>query len=141
MQAKELFWIGAGAILVTNISIVTTLIATGFLGSKQEPELEVIEMIDTELVPAQPYKPKAIHSMAKAMYACEDRVHAANANRKISYEFDTVASRYNEDEGLYSIFIETHTTSRSNKPQKDFSVICNVSDQDLKVVSYTALPM
>jgi hypothetical protein len=139
MQAKQFFLVGAGALVLMNISIVTTLVATGFLGSEKEPD--IIEIADPELLPTEPKKPKIIHSMAKAMYVCEDKVHAANATKNISYEFDTVASRYNEDEGLYSIFIETHTASRSSEPQKNFSVICNVSDSDLTIAGYTVLPM
>lgn len=139
MQAKELFLFGAGAILITNISVVATLVATGFLGGEKEPD--AIEIVDTAPAAAEPHQHKVIHSLAKAMYACEDKLHAANANQNISYEFDTVASRYKPEEGLYSIFIETHTASRTNEPQKDFSVICDVSDQDLKIAGYKVLPM
>jgi hypothetical protein len=138
MKSKELILFGAVAMLLTNLSIIATLVATGFIViPESDPEPEEV----TPEEPIEPYKPAIIHSMSKAMYICEDKVTAANASKLISYEFDPVASRYNEDAGIYSIFIETHSASRAGSPQLDFGVTCDVSDKDLKIVGYKVLPM
>ncbi len=141
MQTKEYLLIGAIAVLLANVSIVATLFATGYIGHHDPEPEEEPEPVAEETLPLEPPKPSIIHSMAKAMYACEDKLNSANKGKEFSYEFDTVASRYNNDEGKYMIFIETHTSSRNNAPQQDNSVICEVSDEDLSIKGYKVLPL
>ncbi|GAA5316873.1 MAG: hypothetical protein AseanaTS_20770 [Candidatus Pelagadaptatus aseana] len=135
--------VGAVAVLLTNVSIVATLLATGAIGDSEE---EVVEEPQPEVAAEaaaepQPPKPTVIHSMAKAMYVCEDKLLTSSSGKEISHQFDTVASRYTPDENKYVIFIETQTSSRNSAPQKDNSIICEVSDQDLSVKGWKVLPL
>lgn len=141
MQRKEYLLIGAIAALLGNVSIFTTLFLTGNIGYHEVESAAEPEPVAETAAPIEPPKPSIIHSMAKAMYSCEDKLNAANKGKEFSYEFDTVASRYNSDEGKYMIFIETHTSSRNNAPQQDHSVICEVSDEDLSIKGYKVLPL
>lgn len=142
MQTKEYLLIGAIAALLANVSIVATLFATGYIGHHDpEPEPEPEPEVAEATLPPEPPKPTVLHSMAKAMYTCEDKLNTANKGKEFSYEFDTVASRYDADQGKYMIFIETHTSSRNSAPQQDHSVICEVSDEDLSIKGYKVLPL
>lgn len=142
MQTKEYLLVGAVAVLLTNLSIVATLFATGYFGDSAAEEVVIEEPPATEEIPPpEPPQPKVLHSMAKAMYTCEDKLLGGKSNTEIGYQFDTVASRYSPEEEKYIIFIETHTTSRSDAPQKDSSIICEVSDSDLSVKGWKVLPL
>jgi hypothetical protein len=144
MRAKEYLMVGAIAVLLTNVSVVGTLVATGFIGDSEEEVVEEPEVEDTaeaELAEPQPPKPAVIHSMAKAMYACEDKLATSSSGKELSHQFDTVASRYTPEENKYVIFIDTQSSSRNSAPQKDNSIICEVSDQDMAIKGWKVLPL
>ncbi|MGH1374294.1 MAG: hypothetical protein ACRBBW_19820 [Cellvibrionaceae bacterium] len=141
MQPKEIVFVTVGALLLSNVSIIGTLFATGYFddGSDTEETIEEAEVAEAP-PPPPPEPPKAQrHSMSQAWYVCEDKVNESNTSKRFSYSFDSVASRYNEDSQTYQIFIETQTASRANSPMETKEVTCEVSAVDMSILSYAAM--
>jgi len=136
MQPKEILLVAVGALLLTNVSIIGTLFATGYFSDGTQAE-EVVEeeIVEAAAPPPEPPKPQ-LHSMSQAWYLCEDRVNASNSAKRFSYSFDSVASRYNEDSQTYQIFIESQTASRAEAPMETREVTCEVSAVDMSISSY-----
>lgn len=138
MQPKEIVLVAVGAFLLTNVSIIGTLFATGYFSNDtQADEIEEIPEKVIEVPPPLPPKAQR-HSMSQAWYVCEDKVTTSNASKRFSYSFDSVASRYNDDTQIYQIFIETQTASRADSPMETKEVTCEVSAVDMTIVSYAA---
>lgn len=169
MHKKELIIIAAGILLLTNVSLIT-LYATGHFDSpeekaaKQQARLDAKQVAIAEAAQAEeqarlaeeaaanapelgpdglplPPKKTVIHSMAKAAYLCEDKLKASSSGKEVSYQFDAIASRYTEEAMQYSIYFETQTTSRTEAPQKDMNVTCDVSAESMEIIGYKVLPM
>lgn len=166
MQAKELLIVTGAIILLSNVSIIGTLYATGQFDSAEEIAAQEQAAAEEQAAEAQaleetrlaeeaaanapelgpdglplPPKKTIIHSMAKASYLCEEKLKEANANKEVSYQFDAVASRYTEEVMQYSIYFETQTTSRTDAPQVDNSVTCEVSAETMEIIGYKVLPL
>jgi len=170
MQAKELLLVTGGIILMSNLSIIGTLYATGQFDSAAEIAIQeqaaIQALAEQQAADAQaledarlaeeaaanapelgpdglPLPPKkiVIHSMAKASYLCEEKLKEANANKEVSYQFDAVASRFTDEMLQYSIYFETQTISRTDAPQVDTSVTCEVSAETMEIIAYKVLPM
>jgi len=170
MQTKELLLVTAGIILLSNISIVGTLYATGQFDSAAEvaaqKHADAQALAEQQVADAQaleearlaeetaanapelgpdglplPPKKTVIHSLAKASYLCEEKLKLANINKEVSYQFDAVASRFTEEMMQYSIYFATQTSSRTDAPQKDMNVTCDVSAETMEIVGYMVLPM
>jgi hypothetical protein len=138
MQPKEIVLVAVGAFLLTNVSIIGTLFATGYFSNDtQADEIEETPEKVIEVPPPPPPKAQR-HSMSQAWYVCEDKVTVSNASKRFSYSFDSVASRYNDDTQIYQIFIETQTASRADSPMETKEVTCEVSAVDMTIVSYAA---
>lgn len=144
MQPKEMLLVAVGAFVLTNVSIVGTLFATGYFSDETQAGELAVEEAEEEIAeeepvpPPPPPKPK-LHSMSKAWYVCEDKLVAANNAKRFSYQFDSVASRYNEDTEIYQVFIETQTASRADAPMVTSEVTCEVSAVDMSIVGYKAM--
>ncbi len=140
MQPKEMLFVAVGALLLSNISIVGTLFATGYFSNDTQAE-EIEETPAAAIKPPPPPEPPKAqrHSMSQAWYVCEDKVTESNASRRFSYSFDSVASRYNDDTQIYQIFIETQTASRADSPMETKEVTCEVSAVDMSIISYAAM--
>ncbi|NIB42013.1 hypothetical protein HBA55_20580 [Pseudomaricurvus alkylphenolicus] len=145
MQPKEIMIVVGGALLLTNLSIVGTLFATGYFDSDKTTESkEAAAAQENEIEePAPgaitPPKKRALHSMAKAMYLCEDKLNAANTGKRMSYEFNAVASRFDTETDSYTIFINTQTASRASAPEESAEVTCEVSAADLSITNYKVM--
>lgn len=138
MQPKEIVLVAVGAFLLTNVSIIGTLFATGYFSNDTQAD-EIEETPEKVIEAPPPPPPKAQrHSMSQAWYVCEDKVTVSNSSKRFSYSFDSVASRYNDDTQIYQIFIETQTASRADSPMETKEVTCEVSAVDMTIVSYAA---
>ena len=147
MQRKETILVIVGAFLLTNLSILATLFVTGHFdqGDKQQKEEPAektpakddatSEEQAAEVVEPPPSKPK-IRSMGEAMYLCEDRLMADYSTKRISYQFDTVASYFSSDTGNYLAVIQVHTPSRLGAPQENLEVTCEVSAIEGNIVNF-----
>jgi len=170
MQTKELLIVTGSIILLSNVSIIGTLYATGQFDSAEEIAAQeaaaTLALAEEQAAEAQaleearlaeeaaanapelgpdglplPPKKTVIHSMAKASYLCEEKLKQTNANKEVSHQFDAVASRYTEEMMQYSIYFETQTTSRTDAPQTDNTVTCEVSAETMEIVGYMVLPL
>ena len=170
MQAKKLALVTVSIIVLSNISIISTLYAKGEFDGPAEiaaqQRAEAQALLEQQAADAQaleharlaeeaaanapelgpdglplPPKKTVIHSMAKASYLCEAKLKENNANKEVSHQFDSIASRFTEDAMQYSIYFETQTSSRTNAPQVDNSVTCEVSAVSMEIVGYSVLPM
>ncbi|NHN37813.1 hypothetical protein G8764_10940 [Pseudomaricurvus alcaniphilus] len=146
MRPKEIAIVAIGAIVLTNLSVVGTLFATGHFSSDPpaasevpQDEPENPDPAVTEAVPPPPEPKPALHSMSQAMYICEDKVVSSNSGKHIAYELDPVASRFSEEEQVYRIFIETKTISRVDAPQETAKVSCEVAAETMSIVGYKAM--
>ncbi len=144
MSPKEMLYVIGGAILLTNSAILGTLLATGFLNDNEGhdtpkplpqplPATEVIEEISIAKLPTKR------HTMAKAIYACEKKLKAANDGKRFAYQLDAVASRFSEETQSYTIFIITQTASRRAAPAENAEVTCEVSAETMAVSSYKSM--
>ena len=139
MQRKEILMVLGGAFLLTNFSIVGTLLVTGHFDSDNAPNPEpATEPLAQKPVAEASTSPK-LHSMADAMYLCEEKLNTSNKGKQVSYEFGMIASRFSEDSGTYHIFINTQSASRANSPQESSEVTCDVSANDMKIIGYKAM--
>lgn len=142
MQPKEIALVAIGAVFLTNLSIVGTLLATGHFsdGSNQSAVVETSEPTEerAETSTAAPAKP-ALHSLWQATFICEDKVISSNSGKHIAHEVNSVASRYSEDEGIYRIFIDTKTSSSISAPQEAAEVTCEVSSDTMTIVGYKSM--
>lgn len=142
MQTKEIVMVAIGAVILTNASILGTLLATGHFSDNQQSHETVIESDsqDQENNSVEPPPPKpALHSMWQATLLCEDKVNSSNGNKHIAYQINSVASRYSEEERIYRIFIDTKTASSADSPQESAEVTCEVSSETMTVVGYKSM--
>ena len=156
MQKKELLLVAVATVLVVNLSIAGTLLASGYFAGEEEaaehaPQQEVEADSDAEAAadgaagqgPAEP-KPSAaeyLHSMAEAMYICEDKFLASTAGVNKSYEFKHSESYFSEEDEIYRIFIEFETIGKPGMPAQASSVMCDVSAPKRTVAGYKVLPL
>ena len=145
MQQKEIVYIALGAVLLTNVSILGTLYATGILGADPVSEeatklaLAAEQEKQVELafaVPEPVSRVNYLHTLAEAMYICEERLTSNNENILKSYSFDHQASRYMEDGDIFFVFIELVTVGTIDSPGKTGDIYCEVEPSTKAIVNY-----
>jgi hypothetical protein len=149
MTLKEKLLVGVGALLLTNTSIILTLVLTGFFGENEpEPVPDTSsEAADMEAVSAEAariaaivdkykFTPSAelpavesrltrINSISEAMYLCGDKTDASSATPK-SYAFDHNASYYDAGLDVYMVFLTLETPSTADAEGILSDVTCEV---------------
>jgi len=144
MLRKESLLVVVGGILLTNISIIGTLLVTGHFDSDAEAAEAVAEVAPDSAVapPPEPELPKSrigyLHSVADAMYICEEKLKTSSAEFE-SHSFDHHASFYEETEDVFHIFIESQKVSRAGAPSEIADIICDVSAETKTVVNYKVM--
>ena len=129
---------------MANGSILGTLYLSGHWDSQslQTSEAAVVEEepeIEEEPAPPEPPPKPALHSMSKAIYACEQKLQDNTKNKRLAYEVNSVASRFNPDNQVYTIFIDTKTATTYDSPQEWSEVTCEVAAEDLSIIGYKAM--
>lgn len=160
MKPKEIILLAGGALLLSNVSIIGGLYAGGYFNNPNELEIAEHEEVPIEETPPEeaateeervvelgpdglplPPKPRVIPSMPKAMYVCEDKLKDQIAGKGISYQVDSVATRADDEAGLYKVFFETYTSSRAGAPTEGKSIACEVSFETMEISGYKVLPL
>ena len=142
MQRKEIFLVTIVAIVLTNVSIIGTLAVTGYLSGEEKHEQKVEEEAElSQDEPAEPIPPHppALHSMSQAMLVCVDKLMSNNQGKNIAFDINTVASRYDEEDQKYTIFIDTKTPSRVGAPQETAEVTCEVEAASMSVSAFQSM--
>jgi len=144
MQQKEVLYVALGAVLLTNISILGTLYVTGIVGSDPAAEeaaklaLEMEQQKQAELayaVPEPASRVNYLHTLAEAMYICEERLTSSNDSLK-SYSFNHQTSRYMEESDIYFVFIELETIGTLDSPGKTGDIYCEVESSTKAIIKY-----
>lgn len=159
MTLKEKLLVGVGALLLTNTSIILTLVLTGFFGeSEPEPapdtpgEVADMEAISAEaariaaIVDKYKFTPAAelpevesrltrINSISEAMYLCGDKTDASSSTPK-SYAFDHNASYYNPELDVYMVFLTLETPSTAGAEGTLSDVTCEVEAATKNITSF-----
>lgn len=145
MQRKELLYVALGALLLTNISIIGTLFFTGVIGGGGAPEPNVEEIDDEQstsptVVAGEEVEPESrvnyLHTLAEAMYICEDRLTSSNSHLLKSFSIDYQTSRYIEETDIFFVFIEMETVGLAGKPGEIGDIYCEVSPASRSIVNY-----
>lgn len=151
MTPKEKLWVGVFGFLLSNLSIVLTLYLSGHFGSTppdepllSEEELEAQEAsnaaIASKYAPekhkVQPSRVSFVHTISEAMYICADKLEASKPGVAKSYEFDYVASQFNEDSDIFHIFIDLETPSTASKGYERADVNCDVDAATRSVINF-----
>ena len=145
MRSKEILLVVVGALLLTNVSIFGTLVASGHFGDDAESSDPEEAVAATEDAPAPAVEPPApepknvLHSMADAMYLCRDKVQQSSSSERKSYSFDYNASFYDEQERIYHVFIEYQKVGDFNNPGQLSDIICDVSAVEGTIVNYKVM--
>lgn len=140
MQTKEILLVALGAVILSNVSIVGTLMATGHYGGHQHTsETPEPQSQEAPATPAQPPPRPRLHSLWQATYLCEEKLMSLNSNHHIAHQVNSAASRYSEEEKVYRIFIDTKTASSVDAPQQSAEVTCEVSSETMTVVGYRSM--
>ncbi len=142
MQPKEILYVAFGAVVLTNVSIVGTLMATGQIGGEEplsEQEEVAEEGLEAEALPPEPEpvsRVNYLHTLADAMYLCEERLIASNEGLLKSYSFDHKASRHMGEQDIYFVFIEMETVGSLEEPSETGDIYCEVSPESKSIVKY-----
>lgn len=152
MTSKEKLWVGVFAFLLTNLSIVLTLYFSGHFGSNDsheppplsEEELAAIEAnhaaIAAKYVPeeykVQPSRLTHVHSLSEAMYICAEKLKSTKPGVAKSFEFDYVASKYNERTEIFHVFADMELASREGKGYERSDVNCDVDAAERKIINF-----
>jgi hypothetical protein len=153
MTPKEKLWVGVFGFLLSNLSIVLTLYLSGHFGSNastpEEPVLSGEERTARETTNAaiaskyapekhkvQPSRVGYVHTLSEAMYICADKLEASKSDVAKSYEFDYVASQFNEDSDIFHIFIDLETPSTASKGYERADVNCDVDAATRSVINF-----
>ncbi|BFM17447.1 hypothetical protein R50073_36300 [Maricurvus nonylphenolicus] len=152
MTPKEKIGVGIFAFVLTNLSIVLTLYFAGHFGSKSsneppplsEDELAAIDAnhaaIAAKYAPEeyklQPSRLTHVHSLSEAMYICAEKLQNTKPGVAKSFEFDYVASKYNEDTDIYHVFADLEIASRAGKGYEQSDVNCDVDAADRKIINF-----
>ncbi|TQV82435.1 hypothetical protein FKG94_06730 [Exilibacterium tricleocarpae] len=153
MQKKEVLFVVLGAVLLSNLAIVGTLIAKGFFAGDKTGQVAADIAPDGDEPPGEEADPGAelglaqvhgvnyLRQISEAMSICEDKFLTATSSIRKSYEFKDSESHFSAAEELYRVFIEYETLWEPNSPPKGFSVVCEVSAVTRAIASYKVLPL
>lgn len=152
MTQKEKLWIGIFAFLLTNLSIVLTLYFSGHFGSSgtnetpplSEEELAAIEAnhaaIAAKYAPTeyklQPSRLTHVQSLSEAMYICAEKIQTSKPGIAKSFEFDYVASKFNESSEIYHVYADLEIASREGKGYEQSDVNCDVDAAERKIINF-----
>ncbi len=142
MHPKELLYVAIGAVVLTNVSIIGTLFATGQLGGTEpeppslEEQAEKSETASPAVAPASVSRVNYLHTLADAMYLCEARLLEENSGSLKSFSYDHQASRYMEGRDIFFVFIELETVGTQDEPAQLGDIYCEVSPESKSIVSY-----
>lgn len=157
MTLKEKLFVGIGALLVTNLSVVLTLVLSGFFKNDQadvpEPEpteavaenpeeaakiaaiVDKYKFVPSDELPTVKSRLNRINSIAEAMYLCEDKVEASSPGPK-SYSIDYNASYQDKDNDLYLVFLTLETPSTADGERKLADVTCEVEAATKSITNF-----
>ncbi len=151
MTPKEKLWVGVCGFLLSNLSIVLTLHLSGHFGSSEpeEPVLSEEEQAALEAsnaAIASKYAPEKykvrpsrlgyVHTLSEAMYICAEKLETTKPSIPKSYEFDYVASKFNESSDIFHIFIDMETSSSVTKGYERFDVNCDVDAAQRSIINF-----
>lgn len=151
MTPKEKLWVGVFGFLLSNLSIVLTLYLSGHFASSEpeEPILSEEEQTAREASNAaiaskyapekfkvQPSRLGYVHTLSEAMYICADKLETTKPGIPKSYEFDYVASQFNESTDIFHIFIDMETSSSASKGHERFDVNCDVDAAKRSIMNF-----
>ncbi len=146
LTPKKLTIIGILALLVVNaasfgilywISDNPVLSEAELVDLKNDKATASLETIYAELEPLPEFKSRRhyLRSIGEAVVLCEERLHSAVTLHK-SWQVNMLQSRHVVSEELYRIFMDYQTAASLEQPSQVYRVICEVSEEQRKVVTW-----
>lgn len=137
MSRKQLFILGAVALLLVNGSIFGTLYIVDLIRGPSAKELAALEeaeaqaareAIYAQLPPLEEFKSKAnnLQSIGEAISICEDKLHDTVKQRK-SWEVSMIESRYKPAVEMYLVIMTYQTIASKESESETYKVACEVS--------------
>lgn len=163
LTPKKLLIIIAVAVVLVNGSIVGTLFMMGAFSSddtaadgaepleenteepdedeEAEEEADNDEKDSAKAVEGSnaPSKPRMRPSLTSAYYVCREKLKESNKNKRFSYQYNAIASKYVKETEMFFVFLDVETASRADEPRETSQVTCEVTAKTMTIENYKVM--